>query len=290
MRNRVEASAPLKLALFFAFLAAVGGVAALAGAATGSKPAVSAGAHDDAMGMEAMSPEAQARANGLASSTAGFTFAPTEPTLRLGANSFRFRILGADGNAVRRFDVDGGVRLHLIVVRRDFVGYQHLHPRLAADGTWSVPLRVAAPGAYRAYADFDVAGKKTVLGYDLFVPGNFEPTALPAVRSEATVDGYRVALSHERLRAGQETKLHFVVSRNGRPVPSFETYVGRRGHLVALRQGDLAYSHVHPEPTGRPGEIVFHTELATAGNYRIFLQFKRAGVVHTAPFTVEVGR
>ena len=73
-------------------------------------------------------------------------------------------------------------------------------------------------------------------------------------------------------------------------MPTFQTYVGHRGHLVALREGDLAYSHVHPEPTRQAGEIVFHTELPTAGAYRLFLQFKRGGVVHTAPFTVEVGR
>lgn len=290
MFGRLRESAPLKLAVFAVFLAIVGGVAALAGAATGSRPGPSADAHGGGMAMEALSPEAQARANGLASSTAGYTFAPAKTSLNRGANVFRFRILGADGNAVRNFDLDGGVRLHLIVVRRDFVGYQHLHPRLAADGAWSVPLRLDAPGAYRAYADFDVAGQKTVLGYDLFVPGSFKPTRLPAVTTRTTVDGYSVELRHDALRAGQETKLHFRVSRNGRPVSSFETYVGHRGHLVALREGDLAYSHVHPEPTGEPGEIVFHTELATAGTYRVFLQFKRSGVVHTAPFTIEVGR
>jgi hypothetical protein len=290
MLGRLRESAALKLALFAAFLAAVGGIAALAGAATGSKPALSADVHGGEMGMAAMSPAAQARANGLASSTAGYTFAPASTTLEQGANSFRFRIIGADGNAVRDFDVDGGVRLHLIVVRRDFVGYQHLHPTLAADGMWSVPLQLAAPGTYRAYADFDVDGQKTVVGYDLFVPGSFTPAALPAVTKQATVDGYRVAIAHDALRAGTETKLHFLVTRDGRPVPSFQTYVGHRGHLVALRQGDLAYSHVHPEPTGRPGEIVFRTELGAAGKYRIFLQFKRGGVVHTAPFTVEVGR
>jgi hypothetical protein len=175
-------------------------------------------------------------------------------------------------------------------VRRDFAGYQHLHPKFAADGTWSVPLRLDAPGAYRAFADFDVAGRKTVLGYDLFVPGTFTPTPLPAVTTQATADGYSVALTHDALHAGKETKLHFLVSRDGHPVSSFESYVGHRGHLVALRQGDLAYSHVHPEPTGQPGEIVFHTELATTGKYRVFLQFKRGGIVHTAPFTVEVGR
>ena len=80
------------------------------------------------------------------------------------------------------------------------------------------------------------------------------------------------------------------ISRNGKPVPSFDTYVGHRGHLVALRDGDLSYSHVHPEPDAKVGEIVFHTELPSAGRYRLFLQFKVGGVVHTAPFTVEVQR
>jgi hypothetical protein len=191
---------------------------------------------------------------------------------------------------VRDFDLDGGVRLHLIVARRDFAGYQHLHPALQHDGSWSVPLRLAEAGAYRAFADFEVAGEKTVLGTDLFVPGAFTPVALPAVSSTATSDGYDVRLGHATLHRGRETKLHFFVSRHGAPVPAFQDYVGHRGHLVALRSGDLAYSHVHPEPGGRPGEIVFHTQLPTAGAYRLFLQFKLAGVVHTAAFTVEVQR
>ena len=47
---------------------------------------------------------------------------------------------------------------------------------------------------------------------------------------------------------------------------------------------------MHPEPDAKVGEIVFHTELPSAGSYRLFLQFKVDGVVHTAPFTVEVAR
>ena len=288
MRPRVRESAVVRLALFAVVLAVIGAIAALAGAATGTKPAPS-GASDE-MEMAAMTPEAQARANGLASSAAGYTFAPARTTLERGDNVFRFRVLDASGAPLRDYDVDGGVRLHLIVVRRDFTGYQHLHPKLGADGVWSVPLQLGASGAYRAYADFDTAGHKTVLGYDLFVPGSFDPVPLPAVASHANVDGYDVTLTHDPLLAGKETKLHFVVTQNGTPVRSFQTYVGHRGHLVALRAGDLAYSHVHPEPTGKPGEIVFHTELPTAGKYRTFLQFKGGGVVHTAPFTIEVGR
>ena len=142
----------------------------------------------------------------------------------------------------------------------------------------------------RAFTDFEIDGAKTVLGHDLFVAGAFAPGALPAESAVTETDGFRVKLTHGKLRAEGESSLHFAVSRNGRPVPRFDPYVGHRGHLVALRDGDLSYSHVHPEPGAKVGEIVFHSSLPSAGRYRLFLQFKLAGVVHTAPFTVEAGR
>ena len=286
-----DLGAPARLALFAAALAVVGGLAALAGAATGHGRVVATDAQGDEMAMTELSPAAQSRASGLSSVAGGYTFAPVRTTLpERKQTDFRFRILDSSGRATHAFDVDGGVRLHLIVVRRDFVGYQHVHPKPQADGSWSVPLTLADPGTYRAYADFEVGGTKTVLGHDLFVAGAFTPVPLPAVRSAVRADGFEISLVHDALRANRETKLHFVVSRNGKPVPSFDNYVGHRGHLVALRDGDLSYSHVHPEPDAKTGEIVFHTELPSAGSYRLFLQFKVDGVVHTAPFTVEVAR
>ena len=57
---------------------------------------------------------------------------------------------------------------------------------------------------------------------------------------------------------------------------------GAGGHLVALREGDLAYMHVHPTGTGRPA---FEVEFADASRYRLFVQFKPDGRVHTAAFT-----
>ena len=287
-----DLGAPARLTVFAVALALVGGIAALAGAATGHGR-VETKAHADAgMGMDVgTSAAAQNRASGLATEAAGYTFVPERATLPLAQQrTFRFRIVDSHGNTVRNLDLDGGVRLHLIVVRRDFVGYQHLHPALHPDGSWSVPLTLSAPGVYRAFADFDIAGIKTVLGHDLFVPGNFAPARLPAPASTTSADGFAISLAHADLHAGKETALRFSVTRNGRPVPSFQSYVGHRGHLVALRDGDLAYSHVHPLPEGAPGEIVFHTELSSAGRYRLFLQFKIGGVVHTAPFTVEVKR
>ena len=286
-----DLGAPARLVAFALGLALVGGAAAIAGAAAGRGGVANTAAHGGEMSMGRLSPAEQSRTSGLASVAGGYALVPARTTLPLGRTSdFRFRILDGEGRPVHSFDVDGGVRVHLIVVRRDLDGYQHLHPRQQADGTWSVPLALAAPGAYRAFADFEVDGVKTVLGHDLFVAGSFTPAQLPAAASATETDGFAVRLTHGELRANTESSLHFAVSRSGRPVPSFDSYVGHRGHLVALRDGDLSYSHVHPEPGAEVGEIVFHSELPSAGRYRLFLQFNIEGTVHTASFTVEVGR
>jgi hypothetical protein len=282
-----DLGAPARLAAFAVALALVGGLAALAGAATG-RATTEDGHAADAMAMGRAIPAEQ---NGLASVAGGYTFAPAQTRLPLGkTRAFRFRIVDGQGKAVRDVDVDGGVRVHLIVVRRDLAGYQHVRSILQADGSWSVPLTLRAPGVYRAFADFEIDGKKTVLGHDVFVPGPFAPTSLPAAARTAAADGYSVRLTSDELHENRATELHFAVSRYGRPVRSFDPYVGQRGHLVALRDGDLSYSHVHLEPAAGLGEIVFRTELPSAGRYRLFLQFKVGGIVHTAPFTVEVER
>lgn len=140
-----------RLAAFAVGLVVVGCVAALAGAATGHGRVTTVDNHGgDAMAMEQVTPGEQTRASGSASVAGGYTFVPAQATLPLGKTSiFRFRILDERGDTVRDIDVDGGVRVHLIVVRRDFVGYQHVHPKLQEDGSWTVPLALAAPGAYQ---------------------------------------------------------------------------------------------------------------------------------------------
>ena len=83
------------------------------------------------------------------------------------------------------------------------------------------------------------------------------------------------------------------MSRGGVPVTDLQPYLGAYGHLVTLREGDLAYLHVHPggEPgdgTTRPGpDVEFGAEVPSAGRYHLYLDFRHDGVVRTAPFTLE---
>lgn len=119
----------------------------------------------------------------------------------------------------------------------------------------------------------------------LAVPGTFTPID-PAPSRVATVDGYEVHLTGE-LSPGRGSPLVLTVSRDGRPVTDLEPYLGAYGHLVALRGGDLAYLHVHPDGEPVPGpEIRFVAEVPSADTYRLFLDFAHAGAVHTAEFTV----
>ena len=53
----------------------------------------------------------------------------------------RFVIDGPDGEPVTTYDEVHDQRLHLVKIRRDGADYQHVHPTLRADGTWTAPAR-----------------------------------------------------------------------------------------------------------------------------------------------------
>lgn len=230
---------------------------------------------------------------GLASTAAGYslvvpgtTFTPGRP------GELTLTVIGPDRRPVRAFDVQDDRPLHLVVVRRDAAGYQHLHPELGADGAWRVPLVLPTAGVYRAFADFvPTGGPHLVLGTDLFAGGEFEPVPHPPSRV-SQVDGYQVRLDGD-LVPDSPSQIFATVSFGGVPVGDLQPYLGAFGHLVALRRSDLAYVHVHPDaappaPTDRSGPgIAFTAEVPSPGGYRLFLDFRHGGVVRTAEFAVD---
>jgi hypothetical protein len=284
-------SATVKLAGFAALLLLVFGGAVAAGGAIGPERDESdTGGDEDAMAAHGGGDEAAPDpVRGLAVSAGGLELALEQTELRRGLPAeLRFAIVGADGQPVRDFEVEHEKRMHLILVRRDGRGFQHLHPELDDDGIWRVALTLSDAGAYRVFADFKHEGEARTLAADLTVDGKADYQPLPApTTTVSTGDGYEVRLDAGALRAGREAELGFTVSRDGEPVRAQE-YLGAGGHLVALREGDLAYLHVHPE--GHSDTVGFMTEFPSEGRYRLYLQFKHDGRVHTAEFTQEVSR
>ncbi|MDP2774545.1 MAG: hypothetical protein Q8O61_13410 [Nocardioides sp.] len=205
-----------------------------------------------------------------------------------------FTVTGPDGNPVIGYEVEHEKELHLIVVRRDFTGFQHVHPRRDSRGTWSVPVDLR-PGQWRVFADFTpTGGEGLTLGADLQVPGNVDMAPGAPKTRTARVDGYSVTVAGT-LTPGADAELALSVSKDGEPVTDLQPYLGAYGHLVALREGDLAYLHVHPD--GAPGdgrtepgpEVVFYTAVPSGGDYHLYLDFKHGGVVRTAVFNLAAG-
>ncbi|MEU7020395.1 hypothetical protein ABZ990_07015 [Streptomyces sp. NPDC046203] len=259
-----------------------------AGASKGSEGAAPGGhAGHEGHGEEANAPVA----GGLTVSEDGYTLALDAPTAKAGKSTLKFSIKGPGGKKVTAFTKEHDKELHFIVASRDLTTYHHLHPVKAADGSWTADADLPAAGAYKAFADFKpaAAGAKNItLGADLSVPGAYAPKAMPAVKATADVDGYQVRLGGT-LDPGKPGELKLTIGKGGKPVTNLEPYLGAYGHLVALRDGDLAYLHVHPNEGGPGPDVSFTATAPSAGTYRLFLDFQHEGKVHTAAFTVRAG-
>ncbi|MFF2806280.1 hypothetical protein ACFVT2_03695 [Streptomyces sp. NPDC058000] len=287
----------LKVGIFATALAATFGSAYGVGKAVGPvMPAAPAAQH---AGHTAQNGHASGAAapGGLQIAEGGYTLDLKTPAVTAGTPAeLRFAVVDdRTGRPVTAYRRAHGKELHFIVASRDLTVFRHLHPRRAADGTWSTPVDLPTAGGYRVFADFTPDGAKEglTLGADLAAAGTYRPAEAPRPAATAEVDGYRVTLDGA-LRPGEPGALTLRVTKGGKPVTDLQPYLGAYGHLVALRSGDLAYLHVHPN--GEPGdgktpagpEISFTATAPSAGTYRLFLDFQHQGTVRTAAFTVRV--
>lgn len=234
---------------------------------------------------------------GLSLSANGYVLSPiTAPRTTGEKGQLSFRIETTAGSPVKTFATAHEKDLHLIVVRSDGSNYRHVHPTLdAVTGTWSIPWQWAQAGTYRAYMDFATTGanaQTATLTRAIEVAGTYTPTAAQ-VSHEDSVDGGFTAAIEGDLVAGSSSQLTITVTRQGKPVTTLQPYLGAFGHLVALRDGDLTYLHVHaegaePEAGDVAGpSIAFAAEAPTAGRYLLYLDFRVDEDIHTAQFVLD---
>ncbi|HEY6293624.1 MAG TPA: hypothetical protein VI455_18890 [Terriglobia bacterium] len=134
-------------------------------------------------------------------------------------------------------------------------------------------------------------------------------------------DGYRMVWERDEgaggkspasFKAGDPVWFRFrVEDPNGKPA-ELENYMGMAGHAAFISDDGKVFAHVHPagsvsmaavalaengesEPAGMSmrhdlpsGEVSFPYGFPQAGDYRIFVQVKRAGHVETGVFTARV--
>ncbi|MFD7643868.1 hypothetical protein ACFV4P_24790 [Kitasatospora sp. NPDC059795] len=231
-------------------------------------------------------------ANGLAAEQGGYRLEGS-----LADTEYRFTVTGPDGKVLTEYQPEQTKEMHFYAIRSDLSGFQHLHPTRSADGTWTAPLAALQPGEWRMYASFVPgagSGKGTglVLSRTATVAGQADPVPLPAAATSTTVDGYTVTVAGAP-KAGAAGELTVTVAKDGRPVTDLEPYLETYAHLTAFHAGDQAFAHLHPEGAAATGAgggptLAFHAELPKPGDWRLFLQFRTGGTLHTAAITLNV--
>lgn len=216
---------------------------------------------------------------------------------------------------IRRYAVDMTQLLHLIIVSDDFTTFAHVHPKLGADGHFTIEQRFPAAGLYHLYADAEPEGTgQQVFRFDVAAGGPVARPArvLPAASRTATVGPYTVRLGATAVRAGHATPIAVHVRKGAEPAGDLHPYLGVAAHAVFLDARDLSYTHVHPmtaadaamaampgmdanmpmemkplpEATTVPADMTLPVTLREPGTYRLWLQFRGGSTLYVAPFTV----
>jgi hypothetical protein len=264
---------------------------------------------DSMPGMPGMSAASMGQMNmaaydgdGLRSTVDGYSLVGLSGPKKAGqAGTLSFVINGPAGQPQTDFTLQQTKLLHLYVVRADLTDFQHIHPTLdPKSGEWSVPVTFARPGPYRVVAEFEALRPDgnfddRILGADLRVPGAYHPVGYTPTYGGASVAGYRLTLDPTALVHGPD--LHLRITRAGAGVTDLQQYLQSYAHITGFRQGDLKAVHVHPnetppktDPNAVGGPVLTLASLfSVPGNYRLFVEFRTAGVLHQAPIDVKVG-
>ncbi len=202
--------------------------------------------------------------------------------------------------------------------------FWHLHPHQTGEGQFAVELPRIPAGHYQIFADIvhQTGFPETQVG-EIDLPGisgsafSGDDAGSPDLSSSATIsqldDGYRMVWERDAspLKANVPVWFRFrIEDKDGRPATDMESYMGMAGHAAFISTDGKVFAHVHPAgsvsmaaemmaqgtehdmnamqsaPTG--SEVSFPYGFPRAGDYRIFVQVKRAGKIETAEFSAHV--
>lgn len=184
------------------------------------------------------------------------------------------------------------MKMHLLVVNEELTWFDHIHPEKQADGTYYVAETFPSAGKYLFFIDYKpVDHPASVSMKSIEVKGN-QLTQIPETKTKlvAVVDGYTVTLLNGKdLKTNTAQSLEFSIDKDGKLLQEkdIEPYLGANAHIVMISQADKDFLHIHPMSEDS-FPIYAMTYIQKEGLYRMWVQFKIEGEIHTADFTVII--
>jgi hypothetical protein len=196
---------------------------------------------------------------------------------------------------IQNFETVHEKKMHLFIVSKDLAYFSHLHPEYKGNGEFNFTTRFPAGGEYMLISEFTPkgGGDTSVESHRLHIAGK-PARAIPLVPDKEltkVVDGKKVTLSFDKMRAGMTLHMTFTIrdEKTNQPIKNLQPYLGALGHTVAMSADTEKFLHIHPmTTTGSGPKVVFMTLFPEKGNYKIWGQFQQDGKVFTVPFVVNI--
>jgi len=201
------------------------------------------------------------------------------------------------GQTIKQFEPFQEKLMHLIIVSNDLQFFSHLHPVFRGDGQFVVEAKFPYAGSYTLFSDYKPKGEsEQVSVLSLNVKGKSAPASVADMRRNKTFSDTQVSLlfNKSEIKAGEEIEVQFDLKQaaDKQPVTNLQPYLGKRGHLVILKQSSpltrASYIHAHATKNSPTGKVSFVTSFPKSGRYKLWGQFNRGGEIVVADFWVDV--
>lgn len=208
---------------------------------------------------------------------------------------YQFQLVDTKNNKLitdQDLNISHEKKLHFMAYDPSLKEFQHVHPEF--DGKlWNVELNFSVDGNYWVWAqgELSIDKEEFTSSNRLDISGGAPAWPMPPDLSDVRtgVSGIsKVEISNNKIVAGKMTMLMVKLTRTDGTDAQIQPYLGAFAHVVAVPEDGDALMHVHPMDGAKPNEGMIHATFATAGEYRLWIQFDDGGDLKTIPLSIKV--
>lgn len=217
------------------------------------------------------------------------------------ASLLKLRVIDSKtGQVQKKFEVVHEMKFHLLIASKDLNWFLHEHPTMAADGTWSVPIRFPAGGDYWVYGDVAPVGKGSQILITKVSLKGPKPTWNTKLNpSKTSTDGGlkgELSIIDGKIPIGRMTTLQVKLTDTKSGIAAGDTvpWLGAAGHMMIFHTDGQTVVHSHPKEDAenaalvKKGIVRFTGRFPKPGMYKVYAQFDWHGKIRTLNFAIEV--